>query len=144
MRIQSEIETVLHAHAAWREHFRDILNGRTKFDLDEISAADKCFFGNWLEHEGKRCVAPELHAEISAVHAEFHRVAADIIKKIKAKRFEEARTDIAPDGLLNTLSLRLKSLVVKIKFHSPATELEPASAPDQILPLQASDAPLQE
>jgi hypothetical protein len=123
MSIQSEIKEVLRAHAAWRERFQDVLNGRSKIDLSEIGATDKCFFGQWLDKEGKRMASPELHAEITAVHAEFHRIALDIIRKIKEKKFAEARKDISLDGELNKTSLRLKQLVVKMKFIKPAGEI---------------------
>ncbi len=133
MSIKSEIETVLNAHAAWRENFKDILNGRAAFDLSKISATDKCFFGNWLENEGKRMIPADLHTEISAVHKEFHSKAAEIIQKIKEKRFAEARKDIELDGVLNLLSMRLKSLVLKIKFKE--------SAKGSGLPLQEEPLP---
>lgn len=139
MEIRGEIEAVLQAHAAWREHFKDILSGRTKFDLSEIRATDKCFFGQWLEKEGKRLVAPELHAEISAVHEKFHRLAAEIIQKIREKNFTEARNDIALDGALNLTSLQLKSLVVKIKFHEPTKDATLQSDEDRSLAPQKSE-----
>jgi hypothetical protein len=128
MGIRNEIKTALQAHAAWRERFKDILNGRSKFDLAEISATDKCIFGQWLENEGKRLIPPELHAEISAVHADYHRIATGILLKIREKQFAAARKDIELDGELNQTSLRMRSLVLKIRFHKPSKLVEQQQA----------------
>jgi len=120
--MKSEIETALHAHAEWRERFKDILNGRAPFELENISATDKCFFGNWLENEGHRMIPPEHYEEIKAVHQTFHHIAAEIIQKIKEKRYAEAHEDIALDGALNKTSIRLRELMYKLSFHEPSEE----------------------
>ena len=93
MGMKSEIEEALQAHAAWREHFKDILYGRAPFDLKSIGAPDQCVLGKWLMNEGHRMIPSELHDDICEVHAEFHHIAADIIQKIKDKRYVEAKKD---------------------------------------------------
>lgn len=62
-------------------------------------------------------IPSELHDEICTVHAEFHQIAADIIQKIKEKRFAEAQEDIAPDGSLNQATERLRQLLLKLSFR---------------------------
>ena len=120
MSMKSEIETALKAHAAWRERFKDILNGRAPFDLAKISATNQCIFGQWLDNEGYRMIPSELHDEIRVVHQEFHQIAADIIQKIKEKRYTEAKNDISLEGALNQKSQQLRSLLVKLSFTEPA------------------------
>jgi hypothetical protein len=119
MAMKNEIESALKAHAAWRERFRDILNGRVPFDLAKISATNQCIFGQWLANEGYRMMPSELHDEICVVHQEFHQIAAEIIQKIKEKRYAEAKNDISKEGALNQKSLRLRSLLVKLSFREP-------------------------
>lgn len=119
MSMKSEVAAALQAHAAWRKKFKDILNGRVAFDLATISATDQCFFGNWLANEGHRMIPSELHDEICTVHAEFHQIAADIIQKIREKRFAEAQVDISPDGSLNQATERLRQLLLKLSFREP-------------------------
>jgi hypothetical protein len=117
MSMKSEIRAALHAHAAWRKQFRDILNGRVPFDLEQISATDQCIFGQWLNNEGQRLIPADLHQEISAAHKEFHQFAAEILQKIRQKRYAEARVDISPDGGLNRASLRLRKMLVQLSFR---------------------------
>jgi hypothetical protein len=120
MGIKSEIESVLHAHAEWRERFNDILNGRAPFDLAKISATNQCVFGHWLDNEGHRMLPTQVRDEICLVHKEFHQIAADIIQKIKEKRYIEAKNDISLEGALNQKSMQLRSLLVKLSFSEPA------------------------
>ena len=122
MGMKSEIESALRAHAAWRERFNDILNGRAPFDLEKISATNQCVFGHWLDNEGHRMLPTQVRDEIGLVHKEFHQIAADIIQKIKDKRYTEAKNDISLEGALNQKSLQLKSLLVKLSFSKPAGE----------------------
>ena len=122
MAIKSEIEVALQAHFAWREHFKDILNGRAPFDLAMVSASDQCKLGKWLINEGPRMMPSELHDEICAVHQEFHRIAAEILQKIREKRYAEAKQDISLEGPLNQTSIRLRSLLVKLSFKEPRAE----------------------
>jgi hypothetical protein len=141
--MKSEIEEALQAHYAWREHFKDILYGRAPFDLKSIGAADQCILGKWLINEGQRMIPSELHDEICIVHQEFHRIAADIIQKIKEKRYTEAKKDIELEGALNQTSLRLRSMLVKLSFKEPAKAGMPAAEIEQPSATQETLEPLE-
>lgn len=134
MGMKSEIEAALAAHAAWRKHFRDYLNGRAAMDLSTIGANDQCQFGKWLNREGHRLMPQELYGDIRAAHDEFHRIAAAIVTKIKDKRFAEAREDLAPAGVFNGASEKLAAILLKTSLRGEASPgsadlLEPAAAP---------------
>lgn len=127
MGMKSEIEAALHAHAAWRERFKDILNGRAPFDITIISDDHQCTLGKWLDSEGHRMIPSALHDEICAVHKKFHQIAADIIQMIKDKRYPAAQEAIALDGPLNQTSLQLRGLLVKLSFREPAVASTPSA-----------------
>ncbi|OYY45750.1 MAG: hypothetical protein B7Y56_06565 [Gallionellales bacterium 35-53-114] len=120
MSIKSEITAALQAHTAWRERFKDILNGRAPFDLNSIGAPEHCTLGIWLANEGQRMIPAGLYDEICTLHRDFHRIAAEVIQKIKDKRYAEANEDISLEGPLNLTSLKLRSLLVKASFNKPA------------------------
>ena len=126
MGMRNEINEALNAHSAWKSRFKDFLNGRASFDLKTIDATDQCHFGKWLANEGYRMVPSELYNEIQGVHKEFHQIAADILQKIKDKRFEEAREDISQNGALNQASLRLRDLLMKLSLREPSSVTSPA------------------
>ncbi len=119
MEMKNEIDEALNAHSAWKQQFKDFLNGRATFDLATVDATDHCRFGTWLDNEGYRMVPSEIHSEIRSVHKEFHQIAAEIIQKIKDERFAEAREDISQNGALNQASLRLTDLLMNLSLRAP-------------------------
>lgn len=121
MGMKNGINEALNSHSAWKNKFKNFLNGRASFDLATVDATDQCNFGKWLDNEGYRMVPSELHTEICAVHKEFHQIAASIIQKIKEKRFDEAREDISQNGALNQTSLRLRDLLMKLSLREPSS-----------------------
>ena len=147
MGIKYEVEAALHAHSLWRTQFRDFLNGKAPFDLATVSATDQCVFGKWLANEGHRMMPPDFYDAICAAHHDFHHVAGGIIQKIKEKRYAEAHADIAQDGALDQMSLRLKDLLLKLALHEsagavvPLPQKEPEAA--AATPLPAEGAPPQ-
>ncbi len=145
MGMKSEIEQALDAHAAWRKHFKDFLNGRGSFDTATVGANDQCQFGKWLNREGSRLMPVSLYGDIRAAHDEFHHVAAGIVQKIKDKQFAEAHRDLAADGPFNQASENLKGVLLKATLREPgggnaAKESEPASEPVSDAPAAPADA----
>lgn len=117
MGMREEIDAALHAHAAWRKHFKDYLSGRASFDTHLAGVTDQCDFGRWLANEGYRLMPNELHGQIEETHAEFHRVAGEIVRKIKEKRFDQVKQDLAPEGAFNQTSARLSDLLHKASLR---------------------------
>lgn len=138
MGIKQDIEDAIQAHGAWKAKFRDYLSGKAAIDLAVVGQTNCCKLGQWLEHEGLRLLPQESHNEICKLHAEFHRVAAEITSKIKHKDFEGARKDLAPDGVFNHASHNLTAYLLKTTQHASsrtapsepvAVETKPAEAP---------------
>lgn len=134
MGMKSEIDQALEAHAAWRKHFKDFLNGRGSFDTATVGANDQCQFGKWLNREGSRLMPASLYGDIRAAHDEFHRVAAGIVQKIKDKQFAEASKDLAAEGPFNRASENLKSILLKATLRAPGGASAPAEAAPQAEP----------
>jgi len=125
MGMKFEIEAALMAHAAWRKHFRDYLNGKASFDIKTAGDSHQCQFGNWFDNEGYRLMPSKRQDEIRSAHDEFHRIAAEIFEKIKEKRFSEVKADIAIDGALNRASARLSESMMKARLHEPTARGSP-------------------
>ncbi|WP_342616771.1 CZB domain-containing protein [Rhodoferax sp. GW822-FHT02A01] len=125
MGMRFEIDAALMAHSAWKKHFRDYLNGKAAFDVTTVGDAHQCQFGKWLDDEGYRLMPERRREQICIAHDEFHHVAAEILQKIKNKRFAEARADIGADGVLSHTSIRLSELLLKARLHEPGTRDAP-------------------
>lgn len=133
MGMKFEIDAALMAHSAWRKRFRDYLNGKASFDAATVGDSHACQFGNWLDNEGHRLMPIKRRGEILSAHDDFHRIAAEILQKIKERRFAEVKADIGADGVLNRASSRLSELLLKARLHE-------SSAPDPSEP-NAAEAP---
>ncbi|MBI4987612.1 MAG: CZB domain-containing protein [Rhodocyclales bacterium] len=129
MGMREEIDAALQAHAAWRTRFKDYLSGRTAFDTELAGVTDQCAFGRWLASEGYRLMPSEIHGQIQEVHAEFHRVAGEIVRKIKEKRFDEVRQDLSAEGPFNQTSARLSDLLHKASLREKGAAAVAAAAP---------------
>jgi len=145
MGMREEIDTALQAHAAWRARFKDYLSGRTAFDTALAGVTDQCAFGRWLAREGSRLMPGELHGQIHDIHAEFHRVAGEIVRKIKEKRFDEVKQDLSAEGAFNQTSARLSDLLHKASLRdkgaaatAPPTETAAPAAESAPLPPTAA------
>ena len=117
MGIKSDIEDAVQVHGAWKAKFRDFLNGKAGMDLSEISHTHACKLGKWLEDGGQRMLSPENHAKTCELHAQFHRVAGDIVQNIKQKNFEAARQALASDGTFDQTSHALCAFLRKVALH---------------------------
>lgn len=120
MGMKFEIDAALKAHSEWRKHFRDYLNGKGSLDATIVGDTHQCQFGNWFDNEGHRLMPKKRQGEIRCAHDDFHRIAADILQKIREKRFAEVRADIGSDGVLNHASIRLSELLLKARLHEPS------------------------
>ena len=133
MGMKEEIDAALHAHSAWRAHFKDYLSGRTSFDTMHAGVTDQCDFGRWLANEGYRLMPSEIHQQIIDAHAEFHHVAGEIVRNIKEKRFDLVKQELAPDGAFNQASANLSALLRKASLRekgpAPAAPQHEAAAP---------------
>jgi hypothetical protein len=112
---REEIDAVLAAHAAWKARFHDFLVGRAGLDVGVLGTTDHCAFGNWLDSYGAKYLKPAQHEEIQALHAAFHKVAAEVAARIKERDFAAAHAMVAPGGQLDQASsaLTVKLLAVK-------------------------------
>ena len=112
---REEIDAVLAAHAAWKARFHDFLVGRSGVDVDVLGTTDHCAFGNWLDNYGAKYLKKAQYEEIGALHAAFHKVAAEVVAKLKARDFAGAHALIAAGGELERASQALAARLLIVK-----------------------------
>lgn len=112
---REEIDQILATHTAWKAHFRDYLAGRAALDATIVSDAEQCQLGAWLIGYGPKYLRQEQLIELDSLHKEFHRVAADILYRIKTQDFDGARFAIASEGTLEQASAALANKLLLLK-----------------------------
>jgi Ser/Thr protein kinase RdoA (MazF antagonist) len=112
---REEIDAILAAHASWKARFRDFLAGKTGMDIATLGDTEHCAFGSWLDHYGAKHLKKEQFEEIGALHAEFHKVAADIVARLKSHDYDGAHAAIAAGGALEQASGALAARLLMLK-----------------------------
>ncbi|MBI4989558.1 MAG: CZB domain-containing protein [Rhodocyclales bacterium] len=112
---REEIDAVLAAHAAWKARFHDFLVGRSGVDIAVLGTTDHCAFGNWLDNYGAKYLEKQQYEEIDALHAAFHKIAADVAARLKARDFAGAHALIAQGGELEQASAALAARLLIVK-----------------------------
>lgn len=112
---REEIDAVLAAHAGWKTRFHDHLVGRTGMDIATLGQTDQCAFGNWLDNYGAKYLKNTQYEELDALHAAFHKIAADVAARIKARDYAGAHAMVAPDGDLDQASRALAAKLLAVK-----------------------------
>ena len=108
MQDPAEIVHAIAAHAKWKFYLRQAIEtGTSEWTVAEVRPDNRCDFGTWL-----RALPPEDRDsqnwdEVSRLHAEFHREAAEVLKLALAGRREEAEAAIAQGGRFAKVSTKL-------------------------------------
>jgi hypothetical protein len=118
MGLKEDIEAAIHAHGEWKARFRDFLNGKSALDLSSVGVTNACKLGHWLGAEGQHLLPPNDYEEVCRLHADFHLIAGEVVRKIKQKDFAGARKDISPNGPLDRASKALTVYLRKATSHS--------------------------
>jgi hypothetical protein len=76
-------DAAIRAHTQWKARLAGYANNPDhSIDPDQLGRDNCCELGKWIYAEGKRFThMPELTA-LKATHAEFHRLAAAVVRKI--------------------------------------------------------------
>lgn len=117
MGIKSDIEDAIKVHGAWKARFRDFLSGKAGLELSGVGHTDACKLGMWLGDGGRRMLSPEDHARACELHAQFHRVAGEIVHNIKQKDFMAARQALTAAGAFDQASHELGAFLRKVALR---------------------------
>jgi hypothetical protein len=116
-------------HQRWKNRLKGVVTGQTPESLDAavVGRCDACALGMWLETQsGNARVPPHLLEQLKLEHAQFHELAANIIRLSDQGRTEEALQGLRTDAPYNRTSHRVIGLLSRIylelsEFHKPNT-----------------------
>lgn len=79
-----DIVSAIEAHVRWKIRLEAHISGTSteNLDADTICKDDQCVLGKWIHGEGRvKYNGLPLFVSLEKVHADFHRAAADVIRK---------------------------------------------------------------
>lgn len=91
--LQDQVDRAISAHAMWKARLATAIEaGSSEFDVATVRVDHVCEFGKWL-HQGCDATtrAHPTHKKVVALHAEFHKVAAQVLGHALAGRKREAQ-----------------------------------------------------
>lgn len=126
-----EVRKALGAHATWKALLREAIEtGSSGFSVDRVAAENGCEFGKWLlvGDLPENAKSHPRFASVCRLHAEFHKVAANVLKLALDKKKNEALQQLSSNGVYTRLSTDLtKELVAWLSDVAPTSVPQPSS-----------------
>ena len=104
----SQIERGIAAHARWKYRLFDAVNtGKSESTVQGTRSDDQCEFGKWLASLPPSERSSEHCTKVTALHAEFHKAASEVLELALSARKEEAEAAIALGSRFSLISSNL-------------------------------------
>ncbi len=111
---QVQIKKAISVHGLWKTKFQDFMQDKLDLDPEKVKLPNSCEFGKWLERDGEQALGSSTFSEINTLHAQFHRVAAAVVRKKKSGDVQGAEASLGARGdfgqTSTTLILKLNNL----------------------------------
>lgn len=109
-------DDAIKAHSSWKMKLQAYIakpDGSLK--VADISPDNKCSLGQWIHGEGAKHSALPEYQELKAVHAEFHKAAADVVKRADAGEKVTEEVMLGGKSKYAEVSTKVVSLIMKMK-----------------------------
>jgi len=117
------------AHQRWKNRLKAAVTGQSgeHLDADTVARADACALGVWLGQLPPHAAIPaDLLDALRAEHAEFHRLAAQIIHLADAGQTEQALQALRTDAPYSRASHRVTNLLSRLYLELTARQNAPS------------------
>ena len=112
-------EKAIAAHGLWKQKMRKCIAGELKLDPLEVEKPNVCDFGKWLESEGRAELKSDDFVAIHAAHANFHRIAATVVRDHASGRTLAVQGALDIGGSFMNASVALTELLGAVRDASP-------------------------
>jgi hypothetical protein len=116
-------------HQRWKNRFKAAVTGQSgeRLDAEAVGRADACALGVWLGQLPAQAAIPaDLLDALRAEHAEFHRLAAQIIRLADSGQTEQALQALRTDAPYNRASHRVTKLLSRLYLELTARQNAPS------------------
>ena len=109
-------EDAVSAHQKWKMRLRMAIDGKSteKLDPNAICKDDQCDLGKWIHGDGGKAMGskPEF-GHLKTSHADFHKIAGDVLRKSLAG--DKAAASALLDGEFFQTSTKVIQAITKCK-----------------------------
>lgn len=101
----------INAHVMWKLRLQRYLDGQSdeNLDPDHICKDNQCILGKWIYGNMDRYAKSAVFVDVRGKHAEFHQIAAEIVRLINTNQKRDAEALLRGD--YSQLSRNLQGLI---------------------------------
>lgn len=111
-----EIDKAISAHGMWKQRLKSAIEtGQSEFNVSKVTLDNLCDFGKWLYSLDSDIKSTESWKAIQNHHAEFHKIAANILGLALKGKKDEASKEIALGSNYSSISGKLTTAMMKWK-----------------------------
>ena len=85
-----DFNVVITAHTAWKQKFKQFLEGKERLEAETVAKDNQCELGKWIYGEGSQLASLPEFTEMKKKPAEFHQVASQVVRQSKVLKKEAA------------------------------------------------------
>lgn len=103
------------AHIKWKIRLSQFIDGTgtEKLDSAVIAKDNMCDLGKWIYGEGAKYKAAAGYKTLQALHANFHKCAAEVVKKVEANDKSSAKAMLS--GAFASASKETVGAIMQLK-----------------------------
>lgn len=108
---------IIGAHVLWKKRLQNLLDGTSEEMLnpDNIGVDNKCALGLWIYGDGQYYKEETKFEELRQMHAEFHKMAADVVRFYQGG--DKGAADELLQGAYSKHSEKLKHRILSLANH---------------------------
>ena len=108
MSIQQEISKAIGAHGMWKSRLKGAINsGKSDASVAVVCQDNQCEFGKWLYALDPQAKASSHWQCVKALHADFHKEAAQVLGLALAGKKAEAEAGLSDKSPFTAVSMKL-------------------------------------
>jgi methyl-accepting chemotaxis protein len=110
------LDHAIAAHAKWKYRLREAIDtGTSQWRAQDVRTDNACEFGKWLIEMPVSQRLSKHYKTVRDLHAQFHKVAADVLELALAGLKDEANAAIAIGSRFAAVSSKLTMAVVALR-----------------------------
>lgn len=114
---------IIGAHVMWKKRLQNLLDGVSEETLspDDVGMDNKCALGQWIYGDGQTFRDASKFEDVRLMHAEFHRLAAEVVRLYQDGAQEQAAQLLGGEYSRHSerLKHRILSLSNEVKSRIP-------------------------
>jgi methyl-accepting chemotaxis protein len=111
-----DFNKAIEAHRAWKVKLRQAIDQQQQLDADTLCRDDRCPLGQWLHGSGgQRYGGRPSFVALLEKHADFHREAGAVARRINGGQYEDAERLIGSGSRFAQVSTEVATLLTRAK-----------------------------